>query len=82
MAVPLFLSRFAWRRVLITGKKEFIVSNLALASVRFVAKLAVVDANANERKIARVLGWKFWANLRAALTKILSCYRKELPHYL
>jgi len=45
-------------------------------------KIDIGDYFADDRKIARVLGWKPRTDLRAALTKTLAYYRKELPHYL
>jgi UDP-glucose 4-epimerase len=45
-------------------------------------KIDIGDYFADDRKIARVLGWKPRTDLRTALTKTLAYYRKELPHYL
>ena len=45
-------------------------------------KIDIGDYYADDRKIARVLGWKPRTDLRTALTKTLAYYRKELPHYL
>lgn len=45
-------------------------------------KIDIGDYYADDRKIARVLGWKPRTDLRAALTKTLAYYRRELPHYL
>jgi UDP-glucose 4-epimerase len=45
-------------------------------------KIDIGDYFADDRKIARVLGWKPQTDLRTALTKTLAYYRKELPHYL
>lgn len=45
-------------------------------------KIDIGDYYADDRKIARVLGWKPRTDLRTALTKTLGYYRKELLHYL
>jgi UDP-glucose 4-epimerase len=45
-------------------------------------KIDIGDYYADDRKIARMLGWKPRTDLRTALTKTLAYYRKELPHYL
>ncbi len=45
-------------------------------------KIDIGDYYADDRKIGRMLGWKPRTDLRAALTKTLAYYRKELPHYL
>lgn len=46
------------------------------------AKIDIGDYYADDRLIGRVLGWKPRTDLRAALTKTLAYYRKELRHYL
>ena len=45
-------------------------------------KIDIGDYYADDRKIARILGWKPRTDLRTALKKTLAYYRKELPHYL
>lgn len=45
-------------------------------------KIDIGDYYADDRAIARKLGWKARTDLRTALTKTLAYYRKELRHYL
>ncbi len=45
-------------------------------------KIDIGDYHADDRLIARKLGWKPRTDLRAALTRTLAYYRKELRHYL
>ncbi len=45
-------------------------------------KIDIGDYYADDRLIGRTLGWKPRTDLRAALTKTLAYYRKELRHYL
>lgn len=45
-------------------------------------KIDIGDYYADDRLIARKLGWKPRTDLRTALARTLEFYRKELPHYL
>jgi UDP-glucose 4-epimerase len=45
-------------------------------------KIDIGDYYADDRLIARKLGWRPRTDLRTALSQTLGYYRKELPHYL
>lgn len=45
-------------------------------------KIDIGDYYADDRLIARKLGWRPRTDLRLALTRTLEFYRRELPHYL
>jgi UDP-glucose 4-epimerase len=45
-------------------------------------KIDIGDFYADDRRIARKLGWRPRTNLRTALTNTLAYYRKELKHYV
>jgi UDP-glucose 4-epimerase len=45
-------------------------------------KIDIGDYYADDRLIGRTLGWRPRTSVRAALTRTLAYYRKELRHYL
>lgn len=75
---PVTLQRLAELMVEVNKGGAFVVR--AFPAER--KKIDIGDYYADDRKIARLLGWKPRTDLRAALTKTLGYYRKELPHYL
>ncbi|MBI5691637.1 MAG: NAD-dependent epimerase/dehydratase family protein [Verrucomicrobia bacterium] len=45
-------------------------------------KIDIGDYFADDRRIARLLGWRPRTDLRTALARTVAYYRKELPHYV
>lgn len=75
---PVTLQRLAELMVEANGGGAFVVREFPAER----KKIDIGDYYADDRKIGRMLGWKPRTGLRAALTKTLAYYRKELPHYL
>jgi len=75
---PVTLQRLAELMVEANGGGAFVVREFPAER----KKIDIGDYYADDRKIGRMLGWKPQTDLRAALTKTLAYYRKELPHYL
>ena len=75
---PVSLRRLAELLVEINGGGEFVVREFPGDR----KKIDIGDYHADDRLIARKLGWKPRTDLRTALTKTVAYYRKELSHYL
>ena len=74
---PVTLRRLAELLVAINGGGKFVVKKFP----RDRKKIDIGDYYADDRLIGRALGWRPRTSLRAALTKTLAYYRKELRHY-
>ncbi len=75
---PVTLRRLAELLVEINGSGVFAVREFPADR----KKIDIGDYYADDALIGRKLGWKPRTDLRAALTKTLAYYRKELRHYL
>jgi UDP-glucose 4-epimerase len=72
------LQRLAEMLVEINGGGEYLVREFPGER----KKIDIGDYYADDRLIARKLGWRPRTDLRTALSRTLGYYRKELPHYL
>jgi UDP-glucose 4-epimerase len=72
------LQRLAETLVELNGGGSFVVR--AFPGER--KKIDIGDYYADDRLIARKLGWRPRTDLRTALARTLEYYRKELPHYV
>lgn len=75
---PVTLQQLAELLVAINGSGIFAVRQFPVDR----KKIDIGDYYADDRLIARKLGWKPRTDLRTALTRTLAYYRKELRHYL
>ena len=75
---PVSLRRLAELLVEINGGGRFVVGEFPGDR----KKIDIGDYHADDRLIARKLGWKPRTDLRAALERTLAYYRAELRHYL
>ena len=75
---PVALRRLAETLVGINGGGTFAVRQFPADR----KKIDIGDYYADDRLIARKLGWRPRTSLRTALTKTLDFYRKELRHYV
>ena len=72
------LQRLAAMLVEINGGGEYVVREFPGER----KKIDIGDYYADDRLIARKLGWRPRTDLHTALSQTLGYYRKELPHYL
>jgi UDP-glucose 4-epimerase len=72
------LRQLAELLVEVNGGGEFLVREFP----RERRKIDIGDYYADDRLIARKLGWRPRTDLRTALTQTLGYYRRELPNYL
>ena len=75
---PVTLQRLAELLVEISGGGSFVVREFPADR----KKIDIGDYYADDRLIARKLGWKWRTDLRGALTQTVEFYRRELAHYL
>jgi len=75
---PVTLKKLAELLVRLNGGGEFAVKKFPADR----KKIDIGDYYADDRLIARTLGWRPRTDLRAALTRTLAYYRKELRHYV
>lgn len=75
---PVTLQRLAELLVDINGSGDFVVREFPGER----KKIDIGDYYADDRLIAKKLGWKPRTNLRAALEQIVEFYRAELRHYV
>ena len=75
---PVTLEQLALTLVELNGGGVYVVRTFPAER----RKIDIGDYYADDRRIAKKLGWKPRTNLRAALTATLAYYRKELRHYL
>lgn len=75
---PVTLRRLAELLVEINGGGEFILRSFPAER----EKIDIGDFYADDRLIARRLGWRPQTSLRRALTETLAYYRRELSHYV
>ncbi|MGH7955535.1 MAG: NAD-dependent epimerase/dehydratase family protein [Opitutaceae bacterium] len=75
---PVTLQRLAQLLVEINGRGEFVVREFPGER----KKIDIGDYYADDRLIARKLGWKPGTDLRAALERTVAFYREELEHYV
>jgi UDP-glucose 4-epimerase len=72
------LQRLAELLVEINGSGKFVVREFPGDR----KKIDIGDYVADDRLIAKQLGWKPRTDLREALVRTVKFYREELPHYL
>jgi UDP-glucose 4-epimerase len=75
---PVTLQQLAELMVAINGSGEFVVREFP----RERKKIDIGDYYADDRLIARQLGWKPRTDLRSALTQTIAYYRDELKNYV
>ena len=75
---PITLQRLAELLVEINGRGEFVVRDFPGDR----KKIDIGDYYADDRLIAKKLGWKPRTDLRTALERIVAFYRKEVKYYV
>ena len=75
---PVTLRQLAELLVKINGAGRFVVRKFPADR----KQIDIGDYYADDRLIGRTLGWRPQTSVRAALTRTLAYYRKELRHYL
>jgi UDP-glucose 4-epimerase len=75
---PITLQALAELLVAIKGDGTFVVREFPADR----KKIDIGDYYADDRRIARTLGWRPRTDLRTALARTLEYYAAELPHYL
>jgi UDP-glucose 4-epimerase len=75
---PVTLKRLAALLVRLNGGGEFVVRKFPADR----KKIDIGDYYADDRLIARTLGWRPRTDLKTMLTRTLEFYRRELPHYV